>query len=174
MILGAVLAGGRSTRYGSDKAVALWHGVQLVDHVIGRLATVAAAIVVCGREHSGANWIVDRPGPDLGPLGGLNAALHHAAAGGFEWVITAPCDTPELDGGLLSILAAARGDAFLVGMPVIGCWRSSRAALLDEHLRSSGDRSMRSWARLVDAVSLDHPSPPNVNFPVDLESLGGR
>ncbi len=174
MILGAVLAGGRSTRFGSDKAQVLWHGLPLIDHVLNRLATVAAAVIVCGRLHAGATSIADRPASDLGPLGGLNAALHFAAANGFEFVISAPCDAPLLDDALLSHLRSAGDNRFLVEMPVIGCWRSDGAAALDQHLRASNDRSMRRWAALIGAVPLDHPAPPNINRPADLDMLGRR
>jgi molybdopterin-guanine dinucleotide biosynthesis protein A len=174
MILGAVLAGGHATRFGSDKALASWRGAPLIDHVIDRLATAASAVIVCGRQHARITSVSDRPAPDLGPLGGLNAALHHAAAHGFELVISAPCDTPLLEEGLLSILKSAGGNAFLVDMPVIGCWRTDGAPRLDAHLRTSGDRSLRGWGRLIGATPLDHPAPPNINRPTDLEALGGQ
>jgi molybdopterin-guanine dinucleotide biosynthesis protein A len=174
MILGAVLAGGRSTRFGSDKARALWNGRPLIDHVLDRLAMVASTVIVCGRRLPGATSIADRPASDLGPLGGLNAALHFAAANGFECVISAPCDAPLLDDALLSLLRSAGDNVFLAAMPVIGCWRSDGAAALDHHLRTSNDRSMRRWAALIGGVALGHPAPPNINYPADLDMLGRR
>jgi molybdopterin-guanine dinucleotide biosynthesis protein A len=173
MILGAILAGGHSTRFGSDKAHALWNGVPLIDHVAVRLTTVAQAIVVCGRDHDGIPSITDRPGPGLGPLAGLNAALHHARALGLDHVITIPCDTPLLSASLLEALAGGAGDAFLADMPVIGRWRSAAATLLDAHIKADGTRSMRAWAQRIDACPLDHLSPPNINRPTDLEALRG-
>lgn len=173
MILGAVLAGGRSTRFGSDKAQALWNGMPLIDHVIDRLATVTAAVIVCGRQHAGVPSFADRPASDLGPLGGLNAALHFAAANGFAFVISVPCDAPLLDDALLTLLRSVGGNAFLAEMPVIGCWRSDGAASLDRHLRTSNDRSMRGWAALSGAAPLSHPAPPNINHPTDLDALSG-
>jgi molybdopterin-guanine dinucleotide biosynthesis protein A len=173
MILGAVLAGGRATRFGSDKAAALWNGAPLIDHVIGRLTTVVTGIIVCGRVHSGAISVADRPAPDLGPLGGLNAALHHGASNGYDHVITVPCDTPLLDEALLSALRSAEGEAFLAGMPVIGKWRCDGASLLDELLRAGGNRSMRNWTSLRAASPLFHPEPPNINRKADLETLLG-
>ncbi len=173
MILGAVLAGGRATRFGSDKAVALWNGAPLIDHVIARLTTAVCGIIVCGRVHNGTISVADRPAPDLGPLGGLNAALHHGASNGYDRVITVPCDTPLLDEALLSALRSAEGEAFLVDMPVIGKWCCDGASLLDELLRSGGDRSMRSWTSLRAAAPLFHPAPPNINCRADLEALLG-
>jgi molybdopterin-guanine dinucleotide biosynthesis protein A len=173
MILGAILAGGQSTRFGSDKAYAMWNGVPLIDHVAVRLATITHAIVVCGRDHDGIPSIPDRPAPGLGPLAGLNAALHHALALGLDHVITIPCDTPLLSGSLLEALAGGAGDAFLDDMPVIGRWRSATAALLDAHIEVDGIRSLRAWAQRISACPLDHLSPPNINRPTDLEGLNG-
>lgn len=172
MILGAVLAGGRSSRFGTDKARAIWRGVALADHVRARLATVAAATVVCGGAGGGPDILPDAPGPDRGPLAGLASALRFAQANGFDRVILAPCDTPVLDDALLAALATARGDAFLAAVPVIGTWRARHAARLADHLAHAEDRSMRRWAALAGAAALDLPAPPNINRPADLAALG--
>ena len=56
--LGAVIAGGRSSRFGSDKAMALWQGRPLIDHAIDRLVMNAqlmgADAVVMMRFDSGS------------------------------------------------------------------------------------------------------------------------
>ncbi|WCT74460.1 molybdenum cofactor guanylyltransferase [Sphingomonas naphthae] len=171
MILGAVLAGGRSSRFGSDKAMAQLHGRPLIDHVIDSLATVTSHIVVCGRPYGGWTSLADRPAPDLGPLGGLAAALHHAATNGFDRVITAPCDTPLLSESLLIRLRDAEGDACLADLPVIGIWRSGATARLEAHLRTTRRRSMRHWSETLRAELLPHPAPANINRPADLDLL---
>lgn len=173
MILGAVLAGGNSTRFGSDKAEAIWRGRPLLEHVVARLETVCSHVIVCGRDHVDHPSIPDRPAPGLGPLGGLNAALHFALANGFERVISMPCDAPSPSDDMLAALASVEGDAFLLQMPVIGSWRADHAPLLDEHLHGSAGRSMRSWAELIGASALTLSAPPNVNYPADLEALDG-
>ena len=43
-LLGAILAGGRSSRFGSDKAFALLNGKPLIDHVIAALAAQTDAV----------------------------------------------------------------------------------------------------------------------------------
>ena len=67
-LLGAVLAGGRSSRFGSDKAEALLHGRSLLDHAIEALSAQCDSVIVVGREHHGTPSIPDRPRPDLGRL----------------------------------------------------------------------------------------------------------
>ena len=98
-ILGAILAGGRSTRFGSDKALATLDGQALIDRVAEALAPQVDALIVVGRSHPGMTCIPDRPAPDLGPLGGIAAALHHAETHGFAQVLTVPCDAPSCPPG---------------------------------------------------------------------------
>lgn len=172
-LLGAVLAGGQSRRFGSDKALAMLGGKALIEHAIAALSAQTDAVIVCGREW--ANWVADRPEPHLGPLGGINAALHYAAERGFDAVLTAPCDAPLLPANLAERLAATGVPAFVEDMPVIGLWPAVLAASLDAHLAQSADRSVRGWARQVGARphALDK-SIPNVNSLADLSHIFGH
>ncbi len=81
-VLGAILGGGRSSRFGSDKALATLDGRALIDRVAAALAPQVDALIVVGRDHPGLTAVADRPAPDLGPLGGIAGALHYAAAHG--------------------------------------------------------------------------------------------
>ena len=171
MILGAVLAGGRSSRFGSDKAAALLDGRTLLDRVIDALRPQVDALVICGREHAGLTSVPDRPGPDLGPLGGLNAALHHAAAHGFEAVVTVPCDTPFLPDDLVERLRTAEGAAYAMSIPVIGWWPSTLAGRLDDHLATGPDRSVRRWAAAVGAEAIEIGPLANINNVTELSEL---
>jgi molybdopterin-guanine dinucleotide biosynthesis protein A len=168
-ILGAVLAGGRSRRFGSDKAAALFDGTTLIDHAIAALVAQCDAVVVCGRD--GPNAIGDRPGPDLGPLGGLNGALHHAAANGFDAVVSVPCDMPILPHDLVARLQAAGTTSFVTAAPVIGLWPARLASELDIHLAEGGDRSMWRWTARVAAMPAIIDGLANVNTPNDLARL---
>ncbi|MGK2284557.1 molybdenum cofactor guanylyltransferase [Pedomonas sp. V897] len=108
--LGAILAGGESRRFGRDKAEARLAGKRLLDHVAGQLAPqVDALVVVGGPARAGYDALPDRPAPGLGPLGGLNAALHEAARRGLAWVLTAPCDAARLPPDLAERLMRGLG-----------------------------------------------------------------
>lgn len=173
-VLGAVLAGGRSRRFGSDKANALLEGRRLIDRVIDGLAPQVDTVIVCGREISERVSVPDRPVADLGPLGGLNAALHYALAHGYEAVVSVSCDAPFLPTDLAPRLAEAGATAFLSNLPVIGRWPSSLAELLEDHLATSADRSMRLWATVAGARPIHVGELANVNTPADLQRVGGR
>ncbi|MEH3035869.1 MAG: molybdenum cofactor guanylyltransferase [Sphingomonas adhaesiva] len=144
-ILGAVLAGGRATRFGSDKALARWGDATLLDHALGSLRPHADALIVVGRLTAPVATTPDLPAPDLGPLGGIAGALDHAAATGFDAVLTTACDTPALPPDLVAALLASDG-AHAAEAPTVGLWPVRLAAPLIAHLHAGGDRSIRRWA----------------------------
>ena len=165
-ILGAILAGGRSSRFGSDKAMATMpDGRTLIAHATQALAPHVDTVVTCGR----AGGLADRPGPDLGPLGGINAALHHAAAEGFAGVLTTGCDMPVYPAALPALLMGPEA-AVLAGQPLLGWWPSHLADELDRHLTEENNRSIRGWLERVRARTVDIPglALPNINRPEDL------
>ncbi len=166
-VLGAVLAGGQSRRFGSDKALALLAGRPLIAHVLDRLRPQVDALVVVGRDHSGETSLPDRPVPGLGPLGGLAASLAFAERHGFDLVLTSGCDLPDLPGDLRQRLGAA--PAVASGQPLLGLWPATLRARLDAHLASSPDRSLRGWTALVSARAVELGSFRNINFVSDLE-----
>jgi len=170
-LLGAVLSGGRSSRFGSDKAMATWQGRTLIDHAIDTLRPIVPVVVVVGRRHGDMPDIADRPEPGMGPLGGLNAALHHAAAHGFDAVLSVGCDTPRIPAGLLDRLLRARGPAFVADLPVIGIWPVGLASGLDAFLGEPRKHAVRVWASSVGAVAIDWPMIANINRVEDLDGL---
>lgn len=170
-LLGAVIAGGRARRFGSDKALAPLDGAPLIVHAVNGLAAQAHEVVVCGRAWDGLRALADRPGPGLGPLGGLCAALALARAEGFDAVLSAPCDAP-----IVPTLPLGGGEpVYVQGCPVMAVWPARLAGALHAHLADGGDRSVRAWARAIGARPvLPGLAIPNVNTPADLAALNRR
>jgi molybdopterin-guanine dinucleotide biosynthesis protein A len=167
-ILGAVLAGGRSSRFGSDKAMALLDGRTLLDHAVAGLAPHVAQVVICGRD----GGLPDRPHADMGPLGGLNAALHHALGHGFIGVLTTGCDMPLYPAGLPAALIGD-GAAILRGQQLLGWWPATMAFEMDAHLDEENNRSIYGWLDRIGAREVELPDIilPNINRPEDLARL---
>jgi molybdopterin-guanine dinucleotide biosynthesis protein A len=165
--LGAVLAGGRSSRFGSDKALAMLDGRTLLDHAVAALGSHCNALVVVGRGE-----IADWPRADMGPLGGIAGALIHAADAGFDQLLTAPVDCVRLPGNLRALLEPA--PAFLETQPVIGLWPVGSIGDLRPLLTDGSDLAVRAFARRIGAraVASDFV-PPNVNSAADLDRLTG-
>lgn len=168
--LGAILAGGQSTRFGSDKAEALLDGTALIDHVIARLAPQCDAIVMCGRQRTGIPSIADRPGPDQGPLGGLNAALQYASEHDHDEVLSVACDNADLPEDLADQLSPP--PAYVALQPVIGLWPSAMADRLDGWMRGQDKRAIMAWIEESGArpVQLRRKT-ANINSPEDLAAL---
>ena len=171
-LLGAVLAGGRSSRFGSDKALALLAGRPLLDHAVASISPHVETVVICGRTVEGAVGLADRPAPDMGPLGGLNAALHHAEQMGFDAVLTTGCDMPVYPEELPALLVGD-GPAILKGQQLAGFWPASLASELDTHLAEDNNRSIFGWLERIGARLVERPDLllPNINRPEDLERL---
>lgn len=166
--LGAILAGGQARRFGSDKAAAMLWGKPLIEHVAAALAAQVDAIVLVGRAWQGLESLADRPPGKLGPLAGLNAALHHAAARGQDGVLSAGCDTLPVPPDLADRLGEA-GPAYIEGHYLLGWWPVALAEMLDRHMATSDDRSLRGWIAHCGAISVATPEPlHNLNTPVEL------
>lgn len=92
-LAGCVLAGGRSTRMGGNKAQLRLGSLSFHALAVEKLLACTAAVFTCG-EHGDPDERRSRPLIDpyrCGPLGGMVAALEGIAA---EWVIFLPVDMP--------------------------------------------------------------------------------
>ena len=111
---GFVLAGGRSTRMGRDKALLPFGGGTLVEHVAACVRGAAGNVTLIGppEKYSFLGFpVVADAIPGRGPLGGLCTALRLTRA---EWNLLVACDMPRLTAeflsGLLDAAEAAGAD----------------------------------------------------------------
>lgn len=108
-VLGVILAGGGSTRYGAPKALATIGGDRLVDRVQRALAEAVDEIIVSANDPAlagaiGLPWYPDEL-VGAGGLGGIHAALGVAATRGARAILAVACDMPFLAPSLLVRLA---------------------------------------------------------------------
>ena len=171
-LLGAVLAGGQSMRFGKDKASERLGELTLLEHAVHALQAQAETVIVVGRECLDVKWAPDWPKPGLGPLGGLCFALREGRAAGYDAVLSLLCDTPELPAGILEEVRRRSDNCFLAASPVIGLWSCSLADDLAAYLVNDRKRSVHGWVSAIGASSiLTVGSVPNVNRPSDLEDV---
>lgn len=164
-VLGAILAGGKASRFGSDKALAVLRGKRLIDHARDGLAAHCDEIVIVGRE----GGVPDAPVPGLGPLGGLAGAFRHAQRHGHDQVLSCGVDSVSLPHDLLAQLTPA--PSHVKDQPVIGLWRVADAEMLDTLLASEARHSMRAFAERTGSRAVVLTGVANINFPADLERL---
>jgi molybdopterin-guanine dinucleotide biosynthesis protein A len=134
---GFVLAGGRSSRMGSDKALLPFRGHTLVEHVAGQVHHAAGNVTLVGEpeRYSYLSYpVIGDIYPARGPLSGIHAAL---AASHEEWNLIVACDMPEVTAAFLSRIlaraACAKAHAVIPagpsGLPEPLCAVYSRGAL---------------------------------------------
>jgi molybdopterin-guanine dinucleotide biosynthesis protein A len=100
---GFVLAGGRSSRMGRDKALVELAGKPLIARALETLrsAGIAARLAGARGDLSAFAPVVPDEAEDAGPLSGVCSALR---AAGSEWVVFLPVDLPLLPASLLQFL----------------------------------------------------------------------
>lgn len=88
-----VPAAGKSSRFGSDKRVALVDGVPMLARVVAALeAAGAARVIVVGQPGDEARLI--NPDPDRGMFSSIQIGLAEAVKGGVDVVLVQPADMP--------------------------------------------------------------------------------
>jgi molybdenum cofactor guanylyltransferase len=166
-LLGAILAGGQSRRFGSDKAEALFEGKPLLHHVADALRPQVSALVVAGREWPGITVVADIPEAGLGPLSGLAGALDYACRHDFDAVLSSGCDLLGIPPDLATQLGD--GPAIVDDQPLLGLWLAPLATPLTHWLVEPQNRSVYRFAEHIGArrVRLDVVV-RNANRPEDL------
>ena len=183
MVLGLVLAGGRSRRFGREKALAEVAGRPMIAAVADVLAGGCEAVAVNAPESSGAAaWagaaglelVCDRPGDPDGPLSGVRAGLEWARGRGARWLVTAPCDTPFLPADYVARLAApgrpAAAETAEGGHWLCAIWRVGDLEALQRRL-AEGHGKVEAFLQACGAVRVRFDDPAafaNVNRPEDL------
>jgi len=132
---GFVLAGGRSSRMGQDKALLELDGMTLVAWAVKSLRTVCEDVAISGGAAGVAAYgrVIGDGQPGRGPLGGIVAALEQS---GTEWNLFLAVDVPFVPelvwqglmeraeaGGAVAVMARCEGQV----QPL--CAAYARAAL---------------------------------------------
>jgi molybdopterin-guanine dinucleotide biosynthesis protein A len=187
-LLGLILAGGRSSRFGSEKAMASLDGQPLIARAFGVLAPCDRVAVSAAPASGAARWaqaldvtvLSDPPGAPDGPLSGLREGLRWACAQGADLLAVVPCDTPNLPPDLIETLRAALTDSAAVALaetadglqPLVGLWRCTPALAALEDLMRDGDHPpVRSLLAPLNGVRVrfeDAAQFANANRPEDL------
>jgi molybdopterin-guanine dinucleotide biosynthesis protein A len=180
-LTGAITAGGKSSRFGSDKALALLEGRPLLHHVSHSLESCGLRLLVAPPgKYALEGW---QPVPDTrpgeGPLAGLEAALRAAIRlRGAGWVAFTGVDLPRLTSDFWRTLAARTPHALSVQpldsegrpQPLAALYHTDLlphiTALLD-----AGERRLRAAAPAEAVCTVAGIAPgvlQNVNTPADL------
>jgi molybdopterin-guanine dinucleotide biosynthesis protein A len=172
-ITGYVLAGGASTRFGKDKALAEFSGKPMLVRMIELMQSATKLVKIVGPLEKYADFRMDMVKdrwPGEGPLGGIITALLDAAnlrarpelghesrltrQESLGWCLIVSCDMPFLTREWLLYLSerAAKSNAQAVlpvsvhgAEPLCACYREDAAGAL----RAAFDRGVR---KIIDAL----------------------
>ena len=109
---GAILVGGRSSRFGQDKVLLSIAGKPLIANLYELIQPLVREVLVVGHHRPefddlGFRVVMDLV-PDSGPMGGLYTALMSTDA---RYVFVAAADMPYLSPSVIRKIAEYRGDA---------------------------------------------------------------
>jgi len=191
-VVGLVLAGGRSVRFGSEKAAAIFAGEPLLMWAARRLQRSCTAVAVNARPNTqaqalaraaGLSVLHDEPGDPLGPLAGVKVGLRWALDLGARALAVSPCDVPRLPEDVFSRLIEAAGEGAAMALtvegrqPLCALWPVSALPRVLEALH--GGNHPPTW-RLLEQLGARqvHFSEAdcfeNINTPEDLAALEGH
>jgi molybdenum cofactor guanylyltransferase len=187
-----ILAGGKSSRMGRDKALLSFHGVPLIAHLASLVAQLKIPVTIVGLrskyDQLGFRLIEDRL-PNSGPLAGIDAALHDPASTS-PWRLILSCDLPHLTLQFLSFLAdRSAGSSYDVIVPLNTAGPEPLCAIYSADcapiVSAALARGIRKVTDIYADLAVDFISPEdwkpfdpygllfkNLNTPADYESLG--
>ena len=146
-VVGVILAGGRSTRMGRDKALASLDGRPLVAWVASALADAGLDAVLAGPPRQGVDIPAIPDAPGGGPVAGLVGAFQ-AHPGASLFVVGV--DQPLLRAGTVRAIAALAGDVVAplhAGIPQVTCaLYRPRAEAVARRVLTTGRASLRAVA----------------------------
>lgn len=189
LLTGAILAGGHSSRFGSNKALFAPDGEPLISKAADLLRPLTGEVLVSASPAHAGTYdflgleIVEDLHPDSGPLGGLEALLQRCST---PWLLVLTCDMPFVDsdalltmirhalqpqghhhGVLPRALAWRRCDGSISPFPLL--IEQDALAILQDRIRA-GKLSMKGLLCAVDTFYITSPSDrllSNINRPED-------
>lgn len=143
-VTGVILAGGASSRMGSNKALLPYRGGRFIEMIHRQLAGIFPEVLLVTNTPEQYQFLPGRKVPDLfpglGALAGIHSGLYHSAT---PHIFAVACDMPYLAEGLIKFIAAraARNDVVVPesdqGLePLHAAYGKGALAAIEENLAS--------------------------------------
>ncbi len=139
-----ILAGGRSTRMGSDKALLTLGKQTLLERALRTAAIVASTVFTVGprERYSRYGNVIEDVFPDCGPLGGIHAALSITQT---DLNLMLSVDTPLMSSDFLAwLLEQARASQELIVVPQALGGLQPLAAVYRRPLRAVAEQALKN------------------------------
>ncbi len=188
-ILGVVLAGGKSQRFGEDKSQVKLHGKILIDYILSEIIDQFEEILIVTNNEIKFKFskkisITKDLIEGIGPLGGILTAMKWIKKNNknYKWISTFPSDTPFFTKNELQIfykkIDIQKSKLFFIKNKqtrhnIFGLWSLDLMEKLDNDLRK-GERKVEVWADTagVEIINIEYEKKDpffNINTKEDLE-----
>ena len=188
-ILGVVLAGGKSQRFGEDKSQVKLHGKILIDYILSEIIDQFEEILIVTNNEIKFKFskkisITKDLIEDVGPLGGILTAMKWIKKNNknYKWISTFPSDTPFFTKNELQIfykkIDIQKSKLFFIKNKqtrhnIFGLWSMDLMEKLDNDLKK-GERKVEFWADTagVEIINIEYEKKDpffNINTKEDLE-----
>ena len=188
-ILGVVLAGGKSQRFGEDKTQVKLNNKILIDYILSEIIDQFNEILIISNnqikfKHSTKISIIKDIIEGLGPLGGILTAMKWIKNNkkDYKWISTFPSDTPFFTKNELKIfyekINIKKNKLFFIKNKntrhnIFGLWSMDLLDKLESDIQE-GERKVELWADSVDVeiINVDYKEKDpffNINTKEDLE-----
>jgi len=167
-ILGVVLAGGKSKRFGKDKSKVKLNGKILLEHTLDKIKSKFNTIVIVSNSRIVKDYIVIKDCIDgqLGPLVGVLSAMKWIKENNYseEWVITFPCDTPFFNISIIDKFAEVSklNDSLLYFVKskekrhnIFGLWSLKLIKTLEKDIIEHKHRKVEEWANKIGVKTIN-------------------
>ena len=169
-ILGTVLAGGKSQRFGEDKSQVKLGDKLLIDYILTEIIDEFNEVLVVSnnpinfKESEKISLIKDFK-KDLGPLGGVLTAMKWVKDNkkDYQWISTFPADTPffknQILKDFLNKINIEKSKLFFIKSNntrhnIFGLWSIDLMDKLEEDL-NKGERKVEVWANSIGVKNID-------------------
>jgi molybdopterin-guanine dinucleotide biosynthesis protein A len=169
-ILGVVLAGGKSQRFGEDKSQVKLGDKLLIDYILSEIIDEFNEVLVVSnnrisfKESKKISLIKDFK-KDLGPLGGVLTAMKWAKENNknYQWISTFPADTPffknQILKDFLKCIKLSESKLFFIKSNntrhnIFGLWSIDLMDKLENDL-NKGERKVEVWANSIGVKSIN-------------------
>ena len=169
-ILGVVLAGGKSQRFGEDKSQVKLGGKLLIDYILSEIIDEFNEVLVVSNnpidfKQSEKISLIKDFKKDLGPLGGVLTAMKWVKDNNkdYQWISTFPVDTPffknEILKDFLKRINIEEGKLFFINSNdtrhnIFGLWSLDLMDKLEEDL-DKGERKVEVWANSIGVQNIN-------------------
>ena len=189
-ILGVVLAGGQSKRFGQDKSQVQLESKILIDYILLEILNEFNEILIIANNDikffnsKKINKIEDYK-KNLGPLGGVLSAMKWIKENNkkYKWISTFPSDTPFFKKkylhDFLNNINEEQSKLFFIKSNdkrhnIFGLWSLELLNRLEDDLVTKGERKVEDWANKVGVKTINlefKNNDPffNINTKEDLE-----